>query len=365
MKRAEKKVWAGRASALALCIGILSPGSAISQDQGSFTVPDDAAYVPFGQFTMGSGGSPAMAPPLPQGKQTPQERRMKGPTSITAFQDEGPSHIVILDAYYMDIFEVSNKKYAGFMKATGHAAPAYWDDKRVNKPDQPVVGVNWHDAKAFCEWEGKRLPTEAEWEKAAKGPEGLRYPWGNELDPKRSNYGKLQPATTPVASYPEGASPYGIYNMSGNVFEWVADWYDPKYYKASLLLNPSGPDKPVWLGGTGTYVDRLTVGEKRVLRGGSWIAVDSSITTTHRFWNHPLNNSYGIGLGFRCAKTAPIKVQDDLREAYIATFVSMGGLRYDEAQGHIQRALKLDPTNKELGQIRDLIQAHNSTKKAP
>ena len=91
----------------------------------------------------------------------------------------------------------------------------------------------------------------------------------------------------------------------GNVFEWVSDWYDPRYYgRLETMVNPTGPAKPVWMGGTGTYVDRLTVGEKRVIRGGSWIAPEGTVRATHRFWNHPLNNSYGVGLGFRCAKTA-------------------------------------------------------------
>ncbi len=366
MKRAEKKGWAKRVFLWACCLGILSATSATSQGQDSFKVPDDAAYIPFGQFTMGSGSPPMIETAVPGAKPTPQERRLKGPTSFAAFHDEGPAHTVVLDAYYIDKFEVSNKQYGDFMKATGHPAPAYWDDQRLNKPTQPVVGVNWFDAKAFCEWQGKRLPTEAEWEKAARGPEGFRYPWGNEMNPARANYNRKASATAPVNAYPEGASPYVVYNMSGNVFEWVADWYDPKFYKAGPLVNPAGPDKPVWLGGTGTYVDRLTVGEKRVLSGGSWIAVESSITTTHRFWNHPLNNSYGIGLGFRCAKTAPITVSDELRDAYIATYLSMGSERYDEAQSHVERALKLDPTNKELVQLRDLIHARTTrTTKAP
>jgi gamma-glutamyl hercynylcysteine S-oxide synthase len=280
------------------------------------------------------------------------------PWSAEAFHDEGPAHIVLLDAYFIDKYEVSSKDYADFMKATKHPAPAYWDDPRVNKPNQPVVGVNWYDAKAFCEWKDKRLPTEAEWEKAARGPEGFLYPWGNSLDPQKANYGKRQKATATVESYPEGASPYGLHHMAGNVFEWTSDWYDPNFYsKTHEIANPSGPEKAVWLGGTGTYVDRLTVGEKRVIRGGSWIASEKSVTTTHRFWNHPVNNSYGIGLGFRCAKSAPAAVEQEIRDAYISALVSMGAERYAEAQANIQKALNLDPSNPELLQVRDLIQA--------
>ena len=286
------------------------------------------------------------------------ERRMSMPWSAEAFHDEGPARVVVLDAYFIDKYEVSNKHYREFMKATKHPAPAYWDDPRVNKSTQPVVGVNWYDAKAFCEWKGKRLPTEAEWEKAARGPEGFIYPWGNSLDPQKATYGKKQKATANVDSYPEGASPYRLHHMAGNVFEWVSDWYDPNYYsKAREIANPGGPEKPIWLGGTGTYVDRLTVGEKRVIRGGSWIAAEKSISTTHRFWNHPLNNSYGIGLGFRCAKSAPAKVEQQIRDAYISALVSMGAERYAEAQATIQKALNVDPSNPELLEVRDLIKA--------
>jgi formylglycine-generating enzyme required for sulfatase activity len=109
---------------------------------------------------------------------TPYQKRMKTPWSADAFHDEGPAHLVMLDAFLIDKYEVSNRRYGEFMKATGHPAPAYWDDPRLNKPEQPVVGVNWYDAKAYCEWRGKRLPTEAEWEKAARGPSGNLYPWG-------------------------------------------------------------------------------------------------------------------------------------------------------------------------------------------
>ncbi len=152
--------------------------------------------------------------------------------------------MVFLDSYLMDTYEVSNKDYGEFVTAKGHPAPAYWDDPRLNKPQQPVVGVNWEDAKAFCEYRGKRLPTEAEWEKAARGPEGNLYPWGNDFDPAKVNYGKNHDATMPVDSYPEGASYYGLYHMAGNAFEWVSDWYDPRYYgRLETMVNPTGPDQ--------------------------------------------------------------------------------------------------------------------------
>jgi len=151
----------------------------------------DMVLIPSGEFTMGSH----------------------------EHSDEA-RHQVVLDAYLIDKFEASNTRYKEFMRATGHPAPAYWDDPRLSKPEQPVVGVSWTDANAFCKWDGKRLPTEAEWEKAAKGPEGdNHYPWGHHLDPKKANYGQNVGRTTPVDSYPEGVSGYGVYNMAGNVFE--------------------------------------------------------------------------------------------------------------------------------------------------
>ena len=269
----------------------------------SFTLPsqaangeqsDEMAYIPFTVTVMGIDKEASQSVSDPQESRTMYDKRMTMPWSQQAFHDEGPAHWVVMDAYFIDKHEVSNRDYESFMKATGHSAPAYWDDPRLNKPDQPVVGVNWHDSMAFCEWKGKRLPTEAEWENAARGPEGLRFPWGNSFDPSKANFGKQNTSTLPVDSMPEGRSYYGLHHMAGNVFEWVQDWYDPNFYKKIPHdVNPRGPQKPLWLGGTGTYVDRLTVGEKRIIRGGSWIAAEHTIRATHRFWNHPSNNSYG------------------------------------------------------------------------
>lgn len=287
---------------LASLVGSVTLLTGISQAEESL-IPKDMVYVGHGPSVMGIDKE---QPADSAKKLTPYERRMKTPWSAEALNDEGPAHMVFLDSYLIDKYEVSNKDYADFIRANNHPAPAYWDDPRLNKPEQPVVGVNWYDAKAYCEYRGKRLPTEAEWEKAARGPKADLYPWGNEFDSAKVNYGKNHDATMPVDAYPEGISYYGAYNMAGNVFEWVADWYDPRYYgRLETMVNPTGPAKPLWMGGTGTYVDRLTVGEKRVIRGGSWIAPEATVRATHRFWNHPLNNSYGVGLGFRCAKNAP------------------------------------------------------------
>ena len=317
-------------------------------------MPNDMVYVAHGPSVMGMDKEE----PAGSGKKpTAYDRRMKTPWSAEAFKDEGPAHMVFLDSFLIDRHEVSNKDYGEFMTAQGHPAPAYWDDPRLNRPAQPVAGVNWYEAKAYCEYRSKRLPTEAEWEKAARGPNANLYPWGQDFDPSKVNYGKHHDATTPVDSYPEGVSYYGVYNMAGNVFEWVTDWYDPRYYgKLETMVNPTGPAKAVWIGGTGTYVDRLTVGEKRVIRGGSWIAPESTVRTTHRFWNHPLNNSYGVGLGFRCAKTAPPDIQQRIRDTYISALVDMGRERFAEADQTVTRGLALDPKNVELLELRLLIQ---------
>ena len=260
------------------------------------------------------------------------------------------AHQVVLDAYLIDKFEVSNARFKEFMKATGHPAPAYWDDPRLSKANQPVVGVSWNDADAFCKWEGKRLPTEAEWERAAKGPKGdNHYPWGHKLDPQKANYGQNVGRTMPVDSYPEGVSGFGLYNMAGNVFEWVADWYDPKYYKESVALNPQGPDKGYNFANQGAV---------KVLRGGSWLAPETSLHTSHRFWNQPENNSYGVGLGFRCAKSAPTISEEAMqagRDAFIQALVAMGAEKNADAMASIEKALSADPGNQEYLATRDLV----------
>jgi sulfatase modifying factor 1 len=290
----------------------------------------DMIVIPHGEFTMGS----------------------------KEHADE-PAHQIVLDAYAIDKFEASNERFKEFMKATGHPAPAYWDDPRLNKANHPVVGVNWNDANAFCKWDGKRLPTEAEWERAAKGPDGDRhYPWaGHDLSPTKANYGQMNGSTKPVDSYPEGRSGYGLYNMAGNVFEWVSDWYDPKYYKDSPALNPQGPDKGY---------NFANQGQVRVLRGGSWLAPETSLHASHRFWNQPENNSYGVGLGFRCAKSvegagqASAQPADnakwmDGRDAYMQALISMGQEKHADAMASIEKALAADPNNKEYKDVRDVI----------
>jgi formylglycine-generating enzyme required for sulfatase activity len=198
---------------------------------------------------------------------------------------EKPRHRVHLDAYAIDKYEVTNALYKRFMDATNRAAPLYWNDAKWNGATQPVVGVSWHDADAYCKWAGKRLPTEAEWEKAARGTDGRKYPWGDQWDASRANSGesKLE-KTVPVGSYPSGVSPYGAHDMAGNVWEWVADWYGEDYYKQAPERNPHGP----------------TSGERRVLRGGSWDYSTLFLRSAARF-NYPPDTWYSF-IGFRCAR---------------------------------------------------------------
>ena len=315
-------------------------------------IPKDMVFIGQGPSIMGLDKEEAT-----EQANTPARYHIRNRTPAHTLHDESPAHMVFLDSYLIDTYEVSNKDYGEFMRTKGHGAPAYWDDPRLNNPKQPVVGVSWYDARAYCEYRGKRLPTEAEWEKAARGPHGNLYPWGDAFDPAKANYGKNHDATRPVDSYPDGVSYYGLYNLAGNVFEWVLDWYDPRYYsRLEPMVNPTGPAKPVWIGGTGTYVDLLTLGEKRVIRGGSWVAPEGSVRSTHRFWNHPLNNSYGVGLGFRCAKTAPPEIDQRIKESAILTYVEMGRERFAEAQQAVAQGLALDPKNTELLELRQLIE---------
>jgi formylglycine-generating enzyme required for sulfatase activity len=215
-----------------------------------------------------------------------------GAAGTQALEDERPRHRVMLDAFMMDVHEVTTAQYGTFLTATGWAVPWLWETvSPVLHSDRPVIGVDWHDADAYCRWKGKRLPTEAEWEKAARGVDGRLYPWGNQVPTKevanfalgaRFSYSQV---LMPVQSYESGRSPFGLYQMAGNVGEWVSDWYSANYYEHSPEANPLGPEN----------------GQFKVLRGGSWSDLPKYLLTYGRFKLPPeTRNSY---IGFRCAKS--------------------------------------------------------------
>ncbi len=212
--------------------------------------------------------------------------------------DEKPTHVVYLDDYYIDEYEITNARYkaclvAGVCKLPkenmSSTHPNYFGNSMFG--NFPVIYVDWNMAKTYCEWRGARLPTEAEWEKAARGTDGRTYPWGEELNCNLANYGKgdntCKGDTTAVGSYKDGQSPYDVYDMAGNVSEWVADWYQFDYYATLVdnFANPLGPDS----------------GIVRVVRGGSWSINDNDIRSSNRNGYSPLTSTDYIG--FRCALT--------------------------------------------------------------
>ena len=215
--------------------------------------------------------------------------------------DQRPVHTVYVDAFYIDKYEVTVGQYKQFVRATGHRALPDWVSDYSPTDRHPVVGVSWHDAMAYAAWAGKRLPTEAEWEKAARGGvSGQKYPWGNAIDPSKANYNDHVGKTTPVGRYvPNG---YGLYDMAGNVEEWCLDEYDEGFYGRTSGPNPIA-------GGTITSIihNFTNVKTDRVLRGGSWFSSDSSffgpedLRVASRYWEAP-SVSDGFN-GFRCVRS--------------------------------------------------------------
>jgi|GEM_PF-522118 len=258
-------------------------------------VRGDMVIVPAGEFTMGS--TPEQAEVAFQAC-----KKYFSGCQKKWFDIEQPVHKVYLDAFQIDKYEVTNKQYSACVQ-TGKCSKnqKYYG---FTDPKQPVV-VNWNQAKRFCEWAGKRLPTEAEWEKAARGTDGRTYPWGEGIDCGKANYSDCENAKTkPVGSYPSSASPYGAMDMAGNVWEWVADWYGENYYQSSPSRNPTGPSS----------------GKDHVVRGGSLDSFPFALRSSFRYRPFPydwLDYNYGV----RCART-PYGVQSNTTDQAPISFPS-------------------------------------------
>lgn len=229
-------------------------------------------FVPAGDFLMGSSEA-----------------------DPNADEDEKPRHLVYLCSYWIDRTEVTTAEYRRCVEA-GRCSPGGLVSATFIADDLPVVGVNWQQASSYCTWVGARLPTEAEWEKAARGIDGRIYPWGGDFDGSRLNYCDANCVadwrdfdgddgyryTAPVGSFPTGVSPFGALDMSGNVWEWTADWYEADWYHRSPYKNPTGPQS----------------GVQRVIRGGSWLYPAESVRVARRHRDVPTSRYDNIG--FRC-----------------------------------------------------------------
>lgn len=242
------------------------------EQMATMDVPGGMVTVPAGEFLMGSD---------------PRKDPAAGP-------QEQPLHRVLLDAFEIDRYEVSNVAYLRFVLATGASWPQFWRAKPFldKMATHPVINVSWQEADVYCRWAGKRLPTEAEWEKAARGSDGRMFPWGDEpagwiksnIAHSGSKRGAKYPPLANINRYDKGVSPYGAYQLAGNVSEWVSDWFDPDYYRKGINENPKGPD----------------VGELKVFRGGSWNEDPEVARSAGRNGGESTRKSYLTG--FRCAR---------------------------------------------------------------
>jgi formylglycine-generating enzyme required for sulfatase activity len=242
---------------------VLAGVGAVYSWRNAITVP--MVYVEAGPFTMGTNRADAKP-------------------------DARPAHVVTLNAYWIDRSEVTNEQYQRFVKDTRHRAPLGWKTGGYpnGRDNYPVVGVSWEDAQAYCAFVQKRLPTEAEWEKAARGTDERLWPWGN--DPLTANANIENDSLdylSAAGSYPLGRSPYGADDMAGNVMEWVEDWYDSVYYSVSPPDNPTGPG----------------LGETKVLRGGASPGALELARTFVRIGSFRPSDT-NLHIGFRCACTA-------------------------------------------------------------
>ena len=246
----------------------------------------NAVLIPQGAFIMGTDIEPFYGTALVN--------------SEHAKLDEAPMHVRFLDAFLIEQYPVTNAEYAAFVAATDHPPPVHWKNGNFTPEDAnlPVVHVSWHDSNAYAQWTGKRLPTEAEWEKACRGPDGRIYPWGNIFIPDESESTDTPPETlqiltaslTSVGTRPATSSPYGVGEAAGNVWEWTADWYQP-------YPNPKHKE-----------TKQATPEKQKALRGGSWLEVRDSTAERYFRCANRLHAppSYSAGnIGFRCVEEVP------------------------------------------------------------
>ncbi|MFI5340291.1 MAG: formylglycine-generating enzyme family protein, partial [Candidatus Methylomirabilales bacterium] len=207
-----------------------------------------------------------------------------GDTHGDGEDDERPANRLTLPAFWIDRTEVTNAQFSRFVQTSGYRPQGEWQETAAGKDPHPVVYVTWHDAVAYCRRAGMRLPTEAEWEYAARGADGRKYPWGDQWDDSRARFSgnRGNQTTAPVGSYPIGASPFGVLDMAGNVWEWMSSLYRPyAYIPTDGRENPNAPGR-------------------RVVRGGSWLLNPWDLRAAHRDWAEPDYRSPYIG--FRCAQ---------------------------------------------------------------
>ena len=202
--------------------------------------------------------------------------------SAAGLPDERPPHPVSISAFYLDRHEVSQIAYQAFLEARKKPSST-----RVEHPEHPATMVSWDQAAAYCEWQDKRLPTEAEWEYAARGPQGRTYPWGDAPPTRlRARFGGLFKGPIAIDTRPQGATPEGVFHLVGNVAEWVQDWWHPGYYALSPPVDPTGPEE----------------GDFKVVRGGSWSQSAEELRAAARSYHNPDKGASYIG--FRCARSA-------------------------------------------------------------
>lgn len=208
--------------------------------------------------------------------------------------DESPEREVFLDSYLIDKYPVTNQEYKLFVDVTGQRLPPHWSGGSypMGEGNHPVVNVSWDDAFAYAQWVSKRLPTEAEWEKASRGTDGRVYPWGDAFRKDQINAGNNNDGTTPVNKFPDGKSIFGVMDMCGNAQEWCSDWYDHGYYSDGPLENPKGP-----MGG-----------QTRVVRGGGYVENSAGVRCSAR--HQAAQASLQDNIGFRCANDLVMKTEN-------------------------------------------------------